>query len=95
MSNIVVPPQELRDQAAAIAAQAHQAQNDFTAMKSRLEPLASAFQGAASTAFQTHWNQWHTSATSLISALEGLGQYLRTSADQIEQVDRELARGIG
>jgi WXG100 family type VII secretion target len=94
MSSIVVPPQELRDHASAIAAQAQQAQSDFAAMKARLEGLATAFQGQASSAFQQHWNDWHTSATGLVQALEGLGNFLRTSADVIEETDRQLASGI-
>jgi WXG100 family type VII secretion target len=94
MSNILAAPQELRDHAGAVVAQAQNAQSDFTAMKHRLESLSNAFQGQAATAFQGHWNEWHTSANGLVQALDGLGRFLKAAADAIEETDTALANGL-
>ena len=37
---------------------------------------------------------WHTYATGLIQALEGLGAFLNNAAETIESVDSQLAQGL-
>jgi len=93
--SILATPEELRGHASTVRSKAQQAQGDFTAMRAQLESLASSFQGQAAQAFQQHWEQWHTGATQLIQGLEGLGGFLQTSADAIEDTDRQLASGLG
>ncbi len=92
--DILVTPQELRDHAGAIQAQSEQTTGDFNAMRSRLEQLSTQFRGQAATAFETHWNEWHTHATGLIQALDGLGKFLDHAAVTIEDVDSQLAQGL-
>lgn len=93
--SILASPEELRSHASTVRSKAQQAQADFTAMKAQLEALASSFQGQAAQAFQQHWEQWHQGATGLIQGLEGLGGFLQTSADTMEQADQQLAAGLG
>jgi|GEM_PF-1949910 Uncharacterized protein conserved in bacteria len=92
--DILVTPQELRDHSGAIKVQAEHTTSDFNSMKSRLQQLSTQFRGQAATAFDTHWNDWHTHAAGLIQALEGLGQFLESSANTIEDVDRQIASGL-
>lgn len=93
-AEILVTPQELRDHASAIGVQVEQSQGDFNSMKARLEQLSSQFRGQAATAFEDRWNEWHTHATGLIQALEGLGGFLNQAASTIEGVDQQLAQGL-
>jgi WXG100 family type VII secretion target len=64
-------------------------------MKARLDALSGQFRGQAASAFETHWQEWHTHASGLVQALEGLGQFLDTAAKTIEDVDQQLAQGLG
>jgi WXG100 family type VII secretion target len=94
MSEILVSPEELRGHAASMRAQATDAQTNFTAMKGKLEALAGQFRGQAAVAFNQRFEEWHTNATGLIQALDGLGTFLTTTADTVEQVDDQLARNL-
>ena len=91
MSDILVSPDEIRSHASAIRAQAQEAQSSFTTMKSRLEALAGQFRGKSAVAFDQQFNEWHSSATGLIQALEGLGGWLSAVADTLQTVDEDLA----
>lgn len=95
MANILVSPEELRSHANNIKTRATSSQADFNTLRSQLQALSSAFQGQAATAFQTHYEQWHTSAVNLATALEGLGRFLDNSATTIETTDQQLASGLG
>ena len=93
-ADILVTPQELRDHSGAIKIQVDHTTSDFNGMRTRLDQLSSQFRGQAATAFENHWNQWHTHATGLIQALEGLGMFLNQAAESIESVDQQLAQGL-
>lgn len=94
MAEIKVAPDELRQHQSAVSSQAQEVQSAFTSLKARLEPLRSQFSGQAATAFDGRWEEWHTSARGLIEALDGLGQFLKSCADVIEQTDTQLAQGL-
>lgn len=93
-SEILVSPVELREHATAVKTQATDATTAFNSMKGRLDALSGQFKGKAAAAFELRWNEWHTNATGLIQALEGLGSFLNASADTIEGVDEQLAQGL-
>ena len=88
---ILVSPEELRQQATSVTARAHSSEHDLAVLRGQLLGLQHAFQGRAATAFTAHYEQWHTSATQLASALEALGRFLAHSAATLEQTDAELA----
>ena len=93
--NILVSPEELRQQASGVKTRAQSSQQDFAALRTQLQNLQAAFQGQAATAFHTHYELWHTSAMNLVTALDSLGQFLDNSATTIEQTDSQLASGLG
>lgn len=95
MAQILVSPAELRSHANNVKTRATTSAADFNALRSQLQALSSAFQGQAATAFQAHYEQWHTSATNLTQALESLGRFLDNSATTIESTDQQLASGLG
>lgn len=93
-SEIHVTPHELYEHNTFIQSQVADTTAQFNAMKARLEALSSQFQGKAATAFEQHWNEWHTNATGLIDALDGLGSFLKSAAEALEDVDNQLASGL-
>ena len=95
MANILVSPEELRSHANNVSTRAQSTQADFNTLRAQLQALSSAFQGQAATAFQTHYEQWHSSAVNLVTALDGLGRFLNNSATTIETTDQQLASGLG
>jgi WXG100 family type VII secretion target len=92
---ILVSPDTLREHSTHVGTNAQQAQSDFTAMRARLSELSSAFQGQAAEMFTARFEEWNTSATSLIEALQALGQFLNQAAETVEQADAQLASGLG
>jgi len=94
MSEILVTPGELKDHAAAIQQQVSATQDQFNTMRTRLDQLGSQFRGQAATAFEGRWDEWHTHATGLIEALEGLGSFLQQAAEVTEDLDTQLAKGL-
>lgn len=93
--NILVSPEELRSHGTDVTTRANAARDDFMSLKARLQALSGAFQGQAHDAFERHYEEWNTHATGLVDALDGLGKFLNTSADTIEQTDQQLAQGLG
>lgn len=93
-AEILVTPQELYEHNTFIQGQVNDTTAQFNAMKNKLEALSSQFRGKAAQSFDQHWNDWHTHATGLIEALEGLGNFLKSAAETIEDVDRQLADGL-
>lgn len=92
--DILVTPAELRQHAQAVQAQAQQTKSEMDSMRSRLQQLSTEFRGQAATAFDNHWNEWHTHAAGLLEALDGLGRFLANTANTIEEVDQQIASGL-
>jgi len=93
-AEILAQPSELRDHSAAIKSQSSDTRDEIASMRARLEGLKSQFRGQAADSFQVRWDEWSTHATGLLDALEGLGQFLDTAANVLEDVDTQLAQGL-
>ncbi len=63
----------------------------FSTLRSRIGGLRGDLEGAFLDAYEDKYGEWDTSATGVLDALEGLGTWLRTAADQIEELDTTLA----
>ncbi len=50
---------------------------------------------AASGAFQTSYEQFTKGTTDAVAGLDGMSQFLTKAADALQNVDSELAKGIG
>ncbi len=92
---ILLKATDARAAASKVQRSAQNATSDFNALKSELSALATYFKGQAATAFDTRYQEWHTSALQLNEALDGLGKFLMQAADAIEGVDNELMRMLG
>lgn len=95
MSQILVSPDELRGYAGQVKGHAAATQEGFQSLQATLAALHDVFQGQAAVRFDEAYNEWHTSAQALMQALDGLGQFLDGAATTIEDVDAQLAGGLG
>lgn len=65
----------------------------FSTLRTRISGLRGDLEGAFLDAYEDKYDEWNTSATGVLDALDGLGTWLRTAADQIEDLDQQLAAG--
>jgi WXG100 family type VII secretion target len=94
-AEILVTPSELREHARAVENEARQVGDQLAALRSRLTQLSSQFKGKAAAAFDTRYDEWDTNARGLLDALDSLGKFLENAATTIEDVDNQLASGLG
>lgn len=87
---ILLRADEARGLATDVKNASSDASEQFNNLQSRLSALGDNFRGQAADAWQDRYDEWHTSATDLIEALDGLGQFLEAAANAIEDTDTEL-----
>ena len=95
MSEILLRAEDARSAASDVTAAAQDAQDQFRSLKSKLAPLADSFRGKTATAWDGKYDEWDSSAKELMDALDGLGKFLNSAADAIEETDSKLASQLG
>ena len=95
MSEILLRAEDARSAADEVQRAANDAHDQFKTLKSRLAPLADSFKGKTATAWDGKYTEWDTSAKDLMDALDGLGKFLNSAADAIEDTDGQLAGQLG
>ena len=60
-------------------------------LRGYLTNLSESFAGQAATAFQDAFERWKGGADQMLDGLNGLGNFLTRAADQIEQLDTQIA----
>ena len=95
MSEILLRAEDARAAADDVVAASSDALDQFNTLKSRLAPLADSFKGKTATAWDAKYTEWDTSAKELMDALDGLGKFLNSAADAIEETDNSLAGQLG
>jgi WXG100 family type VII secretion target len=73
---------------------AAQTTDGFESLRGRLGDLADSFRGESALAFDDRYNEWATSARSLIEALDSLGSFLHNAAAAIQDTDSQLANQL-
>lgn len=63
----------------------------ITNLRTRLDGLIDSFEGRTQEAFIAKLDEVKTGLDQLLEGLDGLGAFLKTAADTIEQVDGDLA----
>ena len=91
MAEILLRAEDARGAASDMRNRATAAQDQFTATRTRLTELSDSFKGKTATAFDAKFEEWRTSASSLIEALNGLASFLDSAANTIEQTDESIA----
>ena len=92
---ILLKAADARSAANSVTNAAQDAHDSFNSLKSKLGPLADAFKGKTADAWDTKYNDWDKSAKDLMDALDGLGKFLNSAADAIEETDSKLAGQLG
>ncbi|MCA1674834.1 MAG: WXG100 family type VII secretion target [Actinobacteria bacterium] len=64
-------------------------QGQLSSLRNQLAPLAGAWKGQASTAFQTLMTRWDTNARSLNEALRGIGESIQSSGTTYAQQEEQ------
>jgi len=72
-----------------------QVQGDLGALRAQLAPLAGAWRGEASTAFQALMARWDTDARALNEALRGIGEAIQGSGQTYAEQEEQNAGALG
>lgn len=95
MTEIKLRADEARGMADHVKGEAETAKDQINALRSYLDGLGDSFTGKSATAFDTAFNEWKSGADQMMEGLDGLGQFLTTAADMIEQTDSDIASQLG
>ena len=95
MAEIKLRADEARGMADHVQRESAAATDQVAKLKSYLSNLSSSFTGQTQVAFEAKFDQWANGAHQMMEGLDGLGQFLRSAADTIEQTDREIASKLG
>lgn len=87
-------PEEMQRASQHVGQVNEQVQSQLATLRSQLGPLAGAWRGEASTAFQGLMARWDTDARTLNQALLGIGEAIRSSGGAYLAADQEHAQGM-
>lgn len=91
---ILLRAEDARAAADDVKRAAADAQSAIESLRSRLSTLEGSFRGQTATAFDNKYNEWHTGAKQMMEGLDGLGQFLESAANTIEQADQDIANQL-
>ena len=96
MANLTVTYDDLRGAADQLASGQGDIDDRLGSLQGFIDTLVSGgyVTSASSGAFHDQYLAFTTSAKQTVSALEGLGQFLRSAADSLQQTDEALASSI-
>lgn len=95
MARIGVQSEELRQQAGAVKTGAAEVNEILSRLTGQIQALASTWEGAASAAFQTRWQEWQTGAAQVQQAMDGMGVFLDQAALTYEETEESLRAAAG
>ncbi len=95
MARIGVQSEELRQQASTVKAGAAEVNDILAQLTGQIQTLASTWEGAASAAFQTRWQEWQNGATQVQQAMDAMGIFLEEAARTYEETEDSLRAAAG
>jgi WXG100 family type VII secretion target len=95
MARIGVQSEELRQQATTVKTGAAEVNDILGRLTGQIQALASTWEGAASAAFQTRWQEWQAGATQVQQAMDGMGIFLDEAARTYEETEESLRAAAG
>ncbi|MCE3552390.1 WXG100 family type VII secretion target [Pseudonocardia sp. RS11V-5] len=95
MAQLAVTFEDLRTQSAAVQTGAADVNDILTRLTSQIADLAARWEGGASQAFQSRWQEWQSGAQSIQQAMDDMGRFLQTAADTYEQTEQGLQQAAG
>lgn len=87
MNKLTVQSEDLHDQSNNIAKGAADVNGVLAQLTSQIANLAAQWEGGASQAFQSRWQDWQNSARQVHDAMENMGQFLGQAAQSYEQTE--------
>ena len=91
MTEIKLRADEARDMAVRVRKEASDAESQMNSLDSYLRGLTDSFTGQSQMAFDEAFTKWKTGADQMLNGLTGLGDFLTSAADTIEETDRTIA----
>jgi len=95
MTEILLRGSDARGYAQEIKHAAEDADSTIRSLTARLNSLSESFRGAAQQKFEEKYAEWDSGQKQAAEALRSLAQWLEQAAEKIEQVDTDLAGGLG
>jgi 6 kDa early secretory antigenic target len=95
MARIGVQSEELRQHATTVKAGAAEVNDILGRLTGQIQSLASTWEGAASAAFQTRWQEWQAGATQVQQAMDSMGIFLDEAARTYEETEEALRAAAG
>lgn len=90
-TEILLKASDARAVASDVKTAASDTTQSFESLRGRLGDLADSFRGQSAQAFDEKYTEWAESAKALIEALDGLGMFLDSAANTIEETDSQIA----
>lgn len=90
MGAIRVTPEELESQAREIRSGSEQVQSLIARLMSQVNDLASRWEGAGSSAFQSVFTEWQQGASMTKEGMEGLDRFLTQAANAYRDTDTAI-----
>ena len=95
MARIGVQSEDLRQQATAVKAGAAEVSETLSRLTGQIQSQAATWEGAASAAFQTRWQEWQAGATQVQQAMDSMGIFLDEAARAYEETEDSLRAAAG
>jgi WXG100 family type VII secretion target len=88
---IRVTPEQLQGLAGQVARGSGEIEQQLGGLTQALAPLGSDWAGQAQQQFQQLWTEWHTAATRLRGALDGISRLLGQAGQAYATAEQEIA----
>ena len=90
MPKLAVQSEDLRHQSDAVKNGANEVSDILSRLTQQISDLASRWEGGASEAFQSRWQEWQTGASKVQQAMDDMGLFLGQAAQAYEDTENSL-----
>jgi WXG100 family type VII secretion target len=87
MGVLKVTSEELLSLAQSLKSGGDQVQTQLDSMRRQVEPVATEWEGAASTSFQQLWSEWQSGARQVQQALDGISALLNNAGHTYQSAE--------
>jgi WXG100 family type VII secretion target len=94
MGLLKVTSEELVSLSQSLKTGSDQVQAQLDAMMRQVEPVASTWEGAASSSFQELWAEWRSGAVQIQQALTGISTLLSNAATTYQSAETSIQRSM-
>ncbi len=90
MNKLTVQSDDLRHQSTNVVKGAADVNSILSQLTGQIANLAAQWEGGASQAFQSRWQEWQQGARQVHDAMEHMGQFLQQAAEAYEQTEANI-----